>query len=87
MYTCIIFAQDGSDILDEVQEIFCEDGYIAAIERLSQFDFGTDSEYDLVESIPRNLHEIHFKHKIGCDEYTLVEHPMYMALYRETFED
>lgn len=86
MYTCIIFVQDG-DTLDEVQEIFCENGYIAAIEYLSQWDYGYESEYDLIEEVPRNLHEIRFEHNMSGDEYILIEHPLYMALYRKAYED
>lgn len=81
MYTNIIFVQD-SETLDEVREIFAEDGYVAAINYLAQWDYGYESEYDLIEEVPHNRYENRYEH----NEYILIEHTLYMALYREAYE-
>lgn len=82
MYVEIIFAQDG-ETFDEVQEIFAEEGYIAVIDYLSQWDFGYESEhmFSLVENIEHHRLENHYAH----GEYILIEHPLYFALYRKAY--
>lgn len=84
MYVQIIFAQDG-ETFDEVQEIFAEEGFEAAINYLAQWDYGYESEhmFSLVENIERNRYENHYT----LGEYTLIEHPLYMALYRKAYSE
>ena len=86
MYTNIIFVQDN-ETLDEVQEIFSDGGYVAAISYLAQWDYGYESEYDIVEEVPHNRYENRYEYNMNGDEYILIEHPLYMALYRKAYED
>lgn len=83
MHTCIIFAEDYSDAYKEAYGIFQNNGYNAAIDYLAQWDYGRESEYDIAESIESNFLENMYKRNENGEEYILVEHPSYMALYRK----
>lgn len=55
----------------------------AAIDYLAQWDYGCESEYDLVEKVDRcPLENWHVRNDHG-EEYILIEHPLYMTLYRK----
>ena len=89
MYVAIITAQDYEDVYIEAEKILNYDGYIAAIEYLSQWDYGYESEhmFSLVKEIDRSPLENYYHYSMNGDEYTLVEHPLYMALYRVAYDE
>lgn len=83
MYAMIIFVSDYDETHNTVDGIFNNDGYSAAIDYLAQWDYGCESEYDLVEKVDRcPLENWHVRNDHG-EEYILIEHPLYMTLYRK----
>ena len=77
MYAMII--SPVNEVEDEARALFNGISADAAIDYLAQWDMGRDSEYDLTEEIEYvRLARNYFK-----DDYVLVEHPLYMALYRK----
>lgn len=88
MYVNIIYIQDYDDTFNEVQEIFEENGYIAAIDFLAQWDYGYESEhmFSLVKEIENNPYHI-YEEFYTHGEYTLIKHPLYMALYRKAYSE
>ena len=81
MYANIIYVQSG-ETLDKAQFIFTERGSSATIDYLAQWDYGTESEHDIVEEIPHNKYEIRYAETKNGREYVLIEHPLYITLYR-----
>lgn len=77
MYAMII--SPVNEVEDEARDLFNGISADAAIDFLAQWDMGIDSEYDLTEEIEHvRLARNYFK-----DDYILVEHPLYMELYRK----
>lgn len=86
MFANIIYVDQGSDIFNEVENTYKEYGYEGAIRFLSQWDYGTESEYDLTENLPNKsrYEDMYTLNECG-DEYTLcvgVGYPDF-ALYRK----
>lgn len=63
MFCCIIYVQ-GGETLDEVEKLFNEQIYEAAISYLSQWDYGAESEYDdaLTENLPNGVYIDTYQH-------------------------
>lgn len=77
MYTMII--SPVNEVEEEARNLFNGISADAAIDFLTQWDNGRDSEYDLVEEIEYvRLARNYYK-----DDYILVEHPLYLELYRK----
>ena len=87
MYANIIFVQDYDETYNDVEQILEQEGYSAAIDYLAQWDYGYESEYDLIERVPRNPLENHYTRNEHGEEYTLIEHPLYFALYRKAYDE
>lgn len=79
MYALIISVQGNSDIIEDVENLFLKD-HNAAIDYLSQWDYGAESEYYLVENIERlRFHDYYAKGEYILEALPAME---WYALYR-----
>lgn len=81
MYANIIFV-DNDEMMTELRIILEREGCTAAIDYLAQWDYGNESEYDIVKRLSELPSEKRYTATRNGREYVLIEHPLYITLYR-----
>ena len=79
MYVHIITAND-TEVEETARDLFNED-YRKCIEYLAQWDAGVDSEFP--DAIEEELERHHLDRFYTEGEYTLIENPYYISMYRK----